>query len=123
MRKVMVVEDDSATRFMMSEFLDTLGFECTVTRSCSECLSELLSNPADYAVILMDIHMPAVTGLDTASYIRDINVDPPRSIPIVAVTADSRYHSPEAVSGFGMDNVLPKPVDMSRLNRLLRDYV
>ncbi|MFK7753335.1 MAG: response regulator [Sedimentitalea sp.] len=121
-KKVMVVDDDPTTRFMMAEFLDALGFEHSVVSSGSECLAQLMTDPSSFYAVLMDIHMPHVTGLDTCGWIRGLESDPPCNIPIIALTADNQYHRPEDVAPFGMTDVLPKPVSLDDLNEKLTRF-
>lgn len=123
MKKIIVVDDDATTRYMMSELLDTMGYECECVASGMACIALLRTDPENYNMVLMDIHMPGVTGLDTVSYIRGMEEDPPRTIPIVAITADSNFHARRTVQHYGLNDVLPKPVDMGRLSNTLTTYL
>ncbi|WP_435311318.1 response regulator [Primorskyibacter sedentarius] len=123
MKKIIVVDDDATTRFMMSELLDAMGYECETVSSGMACIALLRMRPNEFSMVLMDIHMPGVTGLDTVSYIRTLEEDPPRSIPIVAITADSSFHARRTVQTHGMDDVLAKPVDMALLSQTLKTYL
>lgn len=123
MGKVIVVEDDPTTRFMMSEFLELLGVDCELASSGFECLSKLVDNPKSFDMILMDIHMPKVTGAETTQWIRDMPVDPPSRIPIIAVTADGAYCNPDVLRSSGLNDVLPKPVSLNDLERTVQQYL
>ena len=118
-KKILVVEDDKTTRFMMSEFLYALGYDYVLVENGGACLAKLMTEPESVSMILMDIHMPSLTGLEATAWIRDSESDPPRTIPIVAVTADTTYHDVDKIRSFGMDSVLPKPVRIEDLEGII----
>jgi CheY-like chemotaxis protein len=122
-KKIIVVDGDPTTRCMMSELLATMGYKCETVSHGMGCLALLQTDPSKYSMVLMDIHKTSITGLDIVSYIRTLEEDPPRTIPIVAITADSDYHELQTVRNYGMDDVLPKPVDAALLNHTLQTYL
>lgn len=113
---VLVVEDDVTTQFLMNEFIETLGYTCEVASSGEDCLRILENSPDKFDLVLMDIHMPGMTGLDASRRIRNAETDPPRSIPIIAVTADTAYHDNRVLDVHGINEFLPKPVDLTALD-------
>jgi CheY-like chemotaxis protein len=70
----------------------------------------------------MDIHMPRLSGLQATDRIRSSEDDPPRNVPIIAVTADQKYHHPMAVKAHGMDGFLAKPIIPDDLLALIDQY-
>ncbi|MEN8951984.1 response regulator [Planktotalea arctica] len=121
-KKILLVEDDYFTRFMMREIIDTLGVAVDIAVNGEEGCEKLEKKPQDYGLVLMDIHMPKLTGVCATQIIRQSNQDPPRSIPIIAVTADEQYHDPSVVRSFGMDGFIAKPITAVELNGLLDQY-
>ncbi len=121
-RKVLVVDDDAETRMIMSDFLSQLDINHTLVASAGECLARLVRDPEEYSMVLMDIHMPAVSGIDASTWINDSDIDPPRNIPIIALTGDEAYHDEKIIAKFGMRGVLAKPVTMNGLQETLRRY-
>ena len=122
MAKVLIVEDDYLSRFLMQELCGTLGFACEIVANGQQCLDRLRSGAADFAVILMDLHMPRISGLDATASIRNDLESPARDIPIVAVTADRHWYEPEHYEAAGLSAVLPKPVELSELSAILQKY-
>ncbi|MDB5440985.1 MAG: multi-sensor hybrid histidine kinase [Caulobacteraceae bacterium] len=106
--RVLIVDDDERNAFAACQTLEDLGHELVVARSGTEALRRLLEG--DYAVILLDLHMPDMDGYETARFIRSH----PRTkqIPIVFVTAVFRdeAHLFQAYSAGAVDVVF-KPVD------------
>ncbi|HEX8469753.1 MAG TPA: response regulator [Brevundimonas sp.] len=106
--KVLIVDDDERNAFAATEALATLGHELIVARSGEEALRSLLTN--EFAVILLDLHMPGMDGYETARLIREHPKT--RDTPIVFVTAVFRddAHIFQAYS-VGAVDVVFKPAD------------
>jgi len=121
-KKILLVEDDYFTRFMMQEIIDTLGIEVDIAKNGREGCEQLDKSPEDYGLVLMDIHMPKLSGVDATQIIRQKPNDPPRNVAIIAVTADEEYHSNSTVSKHGMDGFIAKPVTAVELNGLIDRY-
>ncbi|MEP3440962.1 MAG: response regulator [Sulfitobacter sp.] len=121
-KKILLVEDDYFTRFMMQEIIDTLGIEVDIAKDGQEGCDRLDQSPEDYALVLMDIHMPNLSGIDATQIIRKKPNDPPRNIAIIAVTADVQYHDKVAVTKHGMDGFIAKPITAGELNSLIDQY-
>lgn len=120
--RVLVVEDDNITRFMMTEMCDELGFAFDTAANGHQCLEIIDETPSKFAVILMDIHMPEISGLDVSAKIRKSETDPPKNLPIFAVTADENWHDDEKCREAGFDGVIPKPISISALQEKLLPY-
>jgi len=116
------VEDDEFTRFMMKEIIDTLEVPVDVAVNGEDGCNRITSNPEDYALVLMDIHMPKLSGVGATQMIRSSPNDPPRNVAIIAVTADARYHDHSVVTGHGMDGFIAKPVTAGELLGLVEKY-
>ena len=106
--RVLIVDDDERNAFAASEALEVLGHELVVARSGEEALRLLLTQ--EFAVILLDLHMPGMDGYETARLIREHPRT--RDTPIVFVTAVFRdeSHIFQAYS-VGAVDVVFKPVD------------
>jgi len=106
--KVLIVDDDERNAFAASQALEALGQELVIARSGPEALRKLLTD--DFAVILLDLHMPGMDGYETAALIRERRRT--RDVPIVFLTAVFRDegHIFKAYSAGAVDVVF-KPVD------------
>ncbi|MEM7524683.1 MAG: response regulator [Pseudomonadota bacterium] len=120
---VLVVDDDAITRFMMREMCEELGFECKVAESGDRCLEMLTSTPNYPYIILMDIHMPELSGDDVCAQVRKLETDPPKNLPIIAVTADEHWRNEARYKAAGFNGFIPKPLTFSRLQSALDDSV
>ena len=106
--KVLIVDDDERNAFAASEALESLGHDLVIARSGPEALRRLLTE--EFAVILMDLHMPGMDGYETARLIREHPRT--RDTPIVFVTAVFRdeAHVFQAYT-VGAVDVVFKPAD------------
>ena len=119
--RVLLAEDDAMTRFMMSEMLESLDCDFDLCGNGDEAMSMIRSEPAKYALVLMDVHMPLVTGIEATRSIRSEPEHPPKKIKIVAVTADEHWHDAKRCREIGFDAVLPKPVSLSGLENYINE--
>lgn len=121
-KKILLVEDDYFTRFMMKEIIDTLGIDVDIAVNGQDGCDQLDKCPEEYGLVLMDIHMPKLSGIDATRLIRQKPNDPPRNVAIIAVTADAQYHDNSVVSKHGMDGFISKPITAGELNGLIDQY-
>lgn len=121
-KKVLLTEDDRFTRFMMREIFDTLGYEADIVDNGQACCDLLNKNPSAYGVVLMDIHMPDMSGVDATSLIRGQTDDPPKNVPIFAITADDDFHNEKYARQHGMNGFIKKPVSPGEINELVERF-
>jgi len=106
--RILIVDDDERNAFAAVQALEGLGHELVVARSGEEALRRLLTE--DFALILLDLHMPGMDGYETAALIRTRKRT--KDTPIVFLTAIFRdeAHVFQAYSAGAVDVVF-KPVD------------
>jgi len=114
--RVLVVDDDEASRTVAAELLSHFGYRADVASDGVRALAALDSTP--YDLVFMDLQMPGVDGCEITRRVRDRT--PPGTTPrIVALTAnvgaDDRARSRRA----GMDDYLTKPVCLDDMHRIL----
>ncbi|WP_304175493.1 ATP-binding protein [Phenylobacterium aquaticum] len=112
--KVLVVDDNSTNRTVLQTLLGHLGVASEAVRDGVEAVEAW--GLGGWDVILMDIHMPEMDGLDASRLIRarETETGRPRT-PIVAVTASVLAHETEGYFAAGMDHVIAKPIEVQRL--------
>lgn len=120
--KVLVVDDDAETRMIVSDFLARLDINHTLVASAGECISRLVADPDEFALVLMDIHMPNLSGADASIWIKDGEADPPKGIPIIAMTGDATFFDDDAIRTYGMEGVLQKPISLAGLQQALSKH-
>jgi len=118
---VLVVEDHPINQQLLRQSLERRGHRVTVVSNGVEALEALgdPGAPPPFEVILMDLMMPVMDGLEATRRIRQREAGSGRHIPIVAVTACALDKDREACFEAGMDDYLAKPVDVRELFRIL----
>lgn len=115
---VLVVDDDPINRLLASEMLSALGFSPRLADSAEQAIAECSRQPPD--LVLMDVEMPGMSGLDASRAIRRLQGSGGLpGFPIVGVTGHVRAEDEKACLSAGMDAHLCKPIDMRRLNAVL----
>jgi signal transduction histidine kinase/DNA-binding response OmpR family regulator/HPt (histidine-containing phosphotransfer) domain-containing protein len=119
--RVLVVEDDSTNRTVAVALLRQLGYDQVFTAADGrEAVGRWQELQPD--LILMDCQMPEMDGYEATGQIRRLE-NPPRRIPIVALTAHAMSDAEVKCRAAGMDAYLTKPIDRMALARCLDGYL
>ncbi|WP_119396190.1 hybrid sensor histidine kinase/response regulator [Salinibius halmophilus] len=117
-KQAMVVEDNPVNRKVMFAMLERLHLPATMMENGHEAVSNYLQSQPD--VILMDLQMPVLDGLEACRKIRQIEQE--HALPpchIIAVSANATHHDRALAKSAGMDDFLVKPYRFSSLKDLL----
>jgi CheY-like chemotaxis protein len=112
--RVLLVEDNPVNQRVFLRLLQKNGHKVTLASNGRQALEALVTGEFD--IILMDVQMPVMTGLEAAEAIRRTERGSGRHVPIVAMTAHAMKGDKERCLESGMDGYLSKPI---RLNALL----
>ena len=119
-RKILLVDDDMRNIFALTGALEQKGAVIVVGRNGFEAISKLDETP-DIDLVLMDIMMPVMDGLEAT---RRIRADERfQKLPIIAVTAKAMKDDQEQCLKAGASDYLAKPIDIDRLYSLLRVWM
>jgi signal transduction histidine kinase/ActR/RegA family two-component response regulator len=119
---VLVVEDHPINQQLLRQALENQRHRVTVVSNGAEALhvlGNLGQTPARFDVILMDLLMPVMGGLEATRQIRQLEAGTGRRVPILAVTACAMEKDREACFEAGMDDYLAKPVKLQTLLKCL----
>ncbi len=105
--KVLVVDDSSTNRLILSRTLEALGCVIETAPSGEEAVSRLADGAFD--LVLMDVQMPGIGGVEAARRIRSLD-GAVAGTPIIAVTADASEADRAVYAAAGMSGVAPKPL-------------
>jgi two-component system, cell cycle response regulator DivK len=112
-KKVLIVEDNELNMKLFHDLLEAHGYETVQTRNCLKAMEPDL--------ILMDIQLPEVSGLDVTRWIKkDAEL---ASIPVVAVTAFAMKGDEERMREGGCEGYLSKPITVSRFIETIRKFL
>ena len=117
-RRVLLAEDNEINQEVAGELLRAAGLVVEVVSNGADAVTRALSG--DAALVLMDMQMPGVDGLEATRRIRAAGVT---TLPIIAMTANAFDEDRQACLAAGMDDPLPKPVDPQHLYATLLHWL
>ncbi|WP_297506633.1 ATP-binding protein [uncultured Caulobacter sp.] len=113
-RSLLVVDDNAINRRIVAALVEPFGVECGFAADGREALEAWRARRWD--AIFMDVHMPVMDGVQAARLIRAEEEERGEGrVPIVAVTASLLEEEMEGYRAAGMDEILPKPIEVSAL--------
>ena len=119
---VLVVEDTPVNQTIIRIGLERMGYRVDTAGNGAEAIRKV--EQGDYAVVLMDCHMPGMDGYTAATAIRDYEARMGRRrMPIIAVTAAVTGDEQARCRAAGMDDYLSKPFSMQGLDAMLRRHL
>ncbi|QHS56764.1 response regulator [Mucilaginibacter sp. 14171R-50] len=111
---VLVAEDNLINQFMVTKLLKDWNVKVEIVDSGDKALEKL--KETRYDLVLMDTHMPGLSGYQTARAIRTEFEEPMRSIPIISLSASAFEHEQLEAIAAGMNDVLSKPFEAHELH-------
>jgi PAS domain S-box-containing protein len=121
-RLILLAEDNETNRDVMQEQLRLLGYACEMAEDGAIALQMWQANPARYALLLSDCHMPRLDGFGLTEAIRQTEPQGKR-LPIIAVTANAMQGEAQRCRERGMDDYLSKPLRMTELRDKLSKWM
>ncbi len=115
--RILLAEDNASNRKVTLKMLDRLGYSADFALNGIEVIEAL--ERQNYALVLMDVVMPKMSGLDAAKEIRR-RFPPSRQPKIIALTAYVIPNSKEICIKSGMDDFLGKPIHIKDLDVAIR---
>lgn len=120
---VLLVEDDRMNAALLHFFLERLECNIFIARDGDEAI-QLYKTKDDFDLILMDVKMPLLDGIDATLIIRKIENDTHRKkIPIIGLTAAVENTLIKRASKAGMNRCLTKPIDMEELINTMEQVI
>ena len=117
MPRILIVDDDPGQRSLLNSFLRSQGFETAVAESGERALEMLRSGK--FAMMISDVRMPGLSGLETLRRARQEHV----TLPVLLVTAFTDVRDAVAAMRDGAVNYLAKPIDLDELLNSVRQAV
>jgi CheY-like chemotaxis protein len=105
--KVLHVDDDPMNLRVVQEILGAFGHQAVMACSGAEALERLSVEPFD--IVLLDIHMPGMTGIEVVQRLRK-EPGPESRTPVIALTADVYSRRPAEYVALGFTDFVSKPI-------------
>ncbi len=107
-KTVLIVEDNELNMKLFNDLLEARGFRVLQTRSGHDVLNIARADRPD--LILMDIQLPEISGLDVTRWLKDD--ESLKSIPVIAITAFAMKGDEDKIRNGGCDGYLSKPISI-----------
>ena len=121
--KFLCAEDNAINAEILEMLLKANGASCTICSNGQEIVDAFASvKPGEYDMILMDVQMPVMDGLEATRRIRSGENPLGRIIPILAMTANAFLEDMQKSREAGMDEHLSKPVDIAALEQTVKRF-
>jgi len=114
-RRILLAEDAEINREIVLALLEPTGALIECAENGRQALEMFATDPDKYDMILMDMQMPEMDGIEATQSIRTLGIDSARSVPIVAMTANVFREDIDVCIAAGMNDHIGKPLDANEL--------
>jgi len=122
-KHLLVAEDVEINREILLALLGDSGFIIDCAENGKEAVEMVTADPEKYDLVLMDLQMPVMDGLEATRRIRALPERKKKKLPIVALTANVFKDDIEACLNAGMDDHIGKPLDIDKVIEKMRKYL
>ena len=123
-KRILLVEDNELNREIAKEIIGMTGVSIECAENGREAVEKFTAAPVGYYdLIFMDIQMPLMNGYETTAAIRAQTLHGGQTIPIVAMTANAFAEDVVLSRNAGMNDHIAKPLDLNKLNDVLRQWL
>ena len=116
-KTILLVEDNKINQMITQKMLQQKGISCVIVESGEEAIEITKAN--GYDLILMDVHLPGMSGTEATTIIRTFD----NQTPIIALTAISLNENKETLLSFGMNEVITKPFQPDHFYEVITSYL
>ncbi|MFY0607732.1 MAG: response regulator [Cyclobacteriaceae bacterium] len=119
-KKILVAEDSSVIQNLTKKILSLQNYDITTVKDGTKVMTKLQTENFD--LILLDIHMPLMDGMECAKQIRALDNDN-ANVPILAITGNANNYSLEDFQAVGIDDFMSKPLNYDALVESVNDIL
>jgi two-component system cell cycle response regulator DivK len=120
MKKIIIAEDSSVIQNLTKKILQIQNYEITSVKNGEEVIDQL--NSGEFDLILMDINMPKMDGMECSRQIRSMSDNSKSNIPIIAITGNAMNYSDQDFKEVGINEYVPKPLNFDILVDMVKKY-
>jgi len=112
-KSILIVDDNKINQVVTKRILQNKGYQCDVAEDGLDAIDVLKENT--YDLILMDINMPRIDGIETTRRIRETD----KKTPIIALTAVEEDQVRDRIYEAGMNDFIIKPYDLAEFHQII----
>jgi len=121
--RVLIVDDNLTNLDVAKGLMKPYGMQIDCLTDGQQAVNAILASKVRYNAIFMDHMMPGMDGIEATRLIRQIDTDYAKNIPIIALTANAIVGNEEIFLSKGFQAFLAKPIDLPRLDEVIRHFV
>ncbi|SDY62653.1 PAS domain S-box protein [Tindallia californiensis] len=118
--KILAVEDDKISQLLLKKLTQEMGFDLEVVADGLKAIEAYGEN--QYDLILMDVQLPSISGLEVTSVIRSFESRTDEHTPIIGISAHAMNKDKEECLAVGMDDYMAKPIDFKQLSHIIKKW-
>lgn len=118
-KKIIVAEDSSVIQNLTKKILSQLNYEVSSVKNGQQVIDLLAKSEFD--LVLLDIHMPVMDGMECAKQIRSSD-GTNQNIPIIAITGNANNYTMEDFEEVGINAFIPKPLNYDSVVEMVKKY-
>jgi len=119
--KILVVEDNPVNQMLVCDMLENIGIKIDIANNGQEAFDA--ASKQRYSLVMMDVQMPQMDGLEATALIREFEAALPFRTPIAAITGNAMAGDKERFLASGMDDYLSKPFSVQGLTELVQRWL
>lgn len=119
--KILIVDDIFSNRLLLSSALESIGIDSKSVNNGQAAIDILQAEK--FGMVLLDIEMPVMNGLETVRYIRNEMPSGFDVLPVIALTAHNPAEYGEEIDLAGFTEILTKPYSLDKLQELISRYL
>lgn len=119
-KKVLIAEDSSVIQNLTKKILQFQNFEIQSVKNGKELLESV--EKENYDVILLDINMPVMDGIEAVTELRKHTDAVKKATPVIAITGNAANHTVDYLKSVGFTEYLQKPLNFDHLVELVKKY-
>ncbi len=119
-KKILIAEDSSVIQNLARKIFQQLNYSIASAKNGKEAVN-MLSND-DFDVLLLDINIPQLDGMECARQIRQMEDSSKANIPIIAISGNAKNYTLEDFKDAGMTEYMQKPLNFDELVEMVKKY-
>ena len=119
--KILIVDDIFSNRLLLSSTLESMGIKSESVGDGQKAIN--LLETEEYGMVLLDIEMPVMNGIETVRYIRKEMPEKTNSLPVIALTAHNPSEYGDDINTAGFNEIVSKPYSVEKLRKLIDKYL
>ncbi|WP_064197831.1 MULTISPECIES: response regulator [Emticicia] len=118
MKRVLIAEDSSVIQNLAKKILEFQNFEITAVKNGEQVMQ--LLDKEDFDILLLDINMPIMDGMECVKAIRELSDKSKANLPVVAITGNAKNYSETDFKEAGFNDALMKPLNFDKLVEVVK---